>query len=69
MKNYETVMARYNSLKENFNLLLERKQKKSKNPMKWIQDHDFVTEYNSLLRQLHNTEINLNQIKMRALNH
>lgn len=69
MKNYETVMARYNSLKENFNLLLERKQKKSKNPMKWIQDPDFITEYNSLLRQLHNTEINLNQIKMRALNH
>lgn len=69
MKNYETVMARYNSLKEKFNLLIEKKQKKSKNPMKWIQDYAFTTEYNSLLRQLHNTEINLNQIKMRALNH
>ena len=69
MKNYEVLMARYNSLKENFNLLLERKQKKSKNPMKWIQDNDFVTEYNFLLRQLHNVEININQIKMKALNH
>ena len=69
MKNYEVLMARYNSLKENFNLLLERKQKKSKNPMKWIQDPAFTTEYNFLLRQLHNTEINLNQVKMRALNH
>lgn len=69
MKNYEVLMARYNSLKENFNLLLEEKRKKSKNPMKWIQDYTFTTEYNSLLRQLHNTEINLNQIRMRALNH
>lgn len=68
MKNYEATIARYNKIKEDLSECLKEYNKLTKNGKVYVHRHDLVATYNSLIRQFHNAQINLNQIEMRRLN-
>lgn len=68
MKNYEATIARYNKIKEDLSEWLKEYNKLTKNGKVYVHRHDLVDTYNSLIRQFHNAQINLNQIEMRRLN-
>jgi hypothetical protein len=68
MKNYEATIARYNKIKEDLSDWFKEYNRLTKNGRVYVYRPDFFATYNSLIRQLHNAQINLNQIEVRRLN-
>ena len=68
MKNYEATIARYNEIKKDLSEWFKEYNKLTKNGKVYVYRPDLVATYNSLIRQFHNVQINLNQIEMRRLN-
>lgn len=64
MRNLKELEEQLASLQKELNYLLESQCNKKTNKFR---TYEATNEYNSLLRRIHNTEININQEKMRKL--